>query len=51
MVDLKKVYKANTKEYAEEKLLELEEKWGNKDWLGHPLPKGKYVLGNFCFAF
>lgn len=30
MVDLKKVYKANTKEYAEERLLELEEKWGKK---------------------
>jgi transposase-like protein len=30
MVDLKTVYKANTKEYAEEKLLELEEKWGKK---------------------
>lgn len=30
MDDLKLVYKANTKEYAEEKLLELEEKWGKK---------------------
>ena len=30
MIDLKKVYKANTKEYAEERLLELEEKWGKK---------------------
>jgi transposase-like protein len=30
MVDLKKVYKANTKEYAEEQLLSLDEKWGKK---------------------
>lgn len=30
MTDLKLVYKANTKEFAEEKLLELDEKWGNK---------------------
>lgn len=30
MEDLKPVYKANSKEFAEEKLLELEEKWGNK---------------------
>jgi len=37
MVDLKKVYKANTKEYAEERLLELEahevrrsQTWGKK---------------------
>ena len=30
MADLKLVYKANTKEFAEEKLLELDEKWGNK---------------------
>ena len=30
MTDLKKVYKANTKDLAEEKLLELDEKWGSK---------------------
>lgn len=30
MVDLKEVYKANSKDLAEEKLLELEEKWGKK---------------------
>ena len=30
MADLKEVYKATTKEYAEEKLLELDEKWGKK---------------------
>ena len=30
MVDLKEVYKANSKDFAEEKLLELEEKWGKK---------------------
>jgi transposase-like protein len=30
MDDLKLVYKANNKEFAEEKLLELEEKWGKK---------------------
>ena len=30
MEDLKLVYKANTKEYAEEKLLNLDEKWGKK---------------------
>lgn len=30
MIDLKKVYKANTKEYAEEMLVELDEKWGKK---------------------
>ena len=28
--DLKLIYKANTKEFAEEKLLDLEEKWGKK---------------------
>lgn len=30
MSDLKHVYKANTKEFAEEKLLELDDKWGKK---------------------
>jgi transposase-like protein len=30
MVDLKKVYKANTKEYAEEQLILLDEKWGKR---------------------
>jgi putative transposase len=30
MNDLKLVYKANTKDFAEEKLLDLEEKWGKK---------------------
>ena len=30
MSDLKEVYKANTKDYAEIKLLDLEEKWGKK---------------------
>jgi transposase-like protein len=30
MKDLKEVYKASTKEYAEQKLLELGEKWGKK---------------------
>ena len=30
MVDLKEVYKANNKDYAETKLLDLEEKWGKK---------------------
>ena len=30
MIDLKEVYKANSKEFAEEKLLDLEEKWGKK---------------------
>ena len=30
MADLKLVYKANTKEFAEEKLLDLDEKWGKK---------------------
>jgi len=30
MVDLKPVYKANSKDYAEVKLLELENKWGKK---------------------
>ena len=30
MTDLKLVYQANSKEFAEEKLLELEEKWGKK---------------------
>ena len=30
MIDLKEVYKANNKDYAETKLLDLEEKWGKK---------------------
>ena len=30
MTDLKLVYQANSKDFAEEKLLELEEKWGKK---------------------
>ena len=30
MVDLKEVYQANSKDLAESKLLELEEKWGKK---------------------
>ena len=30
MTDLKEVYRANSKEFAEEKLLDLEEKWGKK---------------------
>jgi len=30
MFDLKQVYKANNKEFAENKLLELDEKWGKK---------------------
>ena len=30
MTDLKLVYRANTKDFAEEKLLELEDKWGQK---------------------
>jgi len=30
MADLKKIYKASTKEKAEQELLELEEKWGEK---------------------
>ncbi|MCB1713227.1 MAG: IS256 family transposase, partial [Candidatus Riesia sp.] len=30
VADLKKIYKANTKEFAENKLLELEENWGKK---------------------
>lgn len=30
MVDLKEVYKANSKDLAESKLIELEEKWGEK---------------------
>lgn len=30
MANLKEVYKANSKEFAEEKLLDLEEKWGKK---------------------
>ena len=30
MRDLKPVYKANTKDLAEDALLELEEKWGEK---------------------
>ena len=30
MVDLKEVYKANSKDLAESKLIELEEKWGKK---------------------
>ena len=30
MADLKKIYKASTKEKAEQELLELEEKWGKK---------------------
>ncbi len=30
MADLKEVYKANSKDLAEAKLIELEEKWGKK---------------------
>lgn len=30
MTDLKEVYRANSKSYAEEKLLQLDEKWGKK---------------------
>jgi len=30
MTDLKEVYRANSKEFAEEKLLDLEKKWGQK---------------------
>tara|TARA_B110000259_G_C14034035_1_gene408212 strand:+ start:11718 stop:11996 length:279 start_codon:yes stop_codon:yes gene_type:complete len=34
MIDLKEVYRANSKEFAKEKLLDLEEKWGKKYPMG-----------------
>jgi len=57
MQDLKKVYKAPTKSAAEDALLELEQKWGEKypmvinSWTNNWTELSAYFLTeNDCFA-